>query len=144
MLERGNIKTPDGIFYHKEHCWAKDEGDHILVGWTDFAQQLSGTIKRVVTLEEDDEVGIGKPFGTISSGKWTGKIYAPVSGEIIEVNEDLEDEPSSINEDPYGEGWLIKVAPSNKDGDLATLMKPNPDFEAWLQKEIAEKNAMTG
>ena len=119
------------LMFHQE------EGKHILVGWTDFAQQLSGTIKRVVTLEEDDEVEIGKPFGTISSGKWTGKIYAPVSGEIIEVNEDLEDDPMLINKDSYGEGWIMKLKPSDKDGELANLFHGAavPDF---VKKEIAD------
>ncbi len=131
----------DDLYYHKEHCWARIEGDFVVVGFTDFAQKLAGTIKRVVTLEEEDEVGIGKPFGTISSGKWTGKIYAPVSGEIEEVNEEIEETPKLINDDPYGEGWIIKISPSDLDTDIGQLMKTGPEFEAWLKKEIEEKKA---
>jgi glycine cleavage system H protein len=134
--------TPDDVYIQKDHYWARVEGDVVVIGVTDFAQKMAGTIKRVVTLEEDDEVAQDKPFGTISSGKWTGKLYSPVSGEITEVNEDVEDEPSLINEDPYGEAWLIKVSPSNLDGDLANLMKPGPEFETWMKKEIVEKKAM--
>ena len=77
---------PDDLFYHEEHTYAKVEGDLVVVGVTDFAQKMAGTIKRVVTLEEDDEVQQGKPFGTLSSGKWTGKLYSPISGEIAEGN----------------------------------------------------------
>ena len=127
---------PENLYYHKEHNWARVEGDVVVVGITDFSQKLAGAIKRVETLEEDDEVTQDKPMGTISSGKWTGKIYAPFSGEIIEVNEDVEDEPNLINDDPYGDGWIVKIAPSNVDSEINNLMKVGPDFEAWLKGEI--------
>ena len=104
---------------------------------------MAGTIKRIVTLEEDDEVRQDKPFGTMSSGKWTGKLYSPVSGEIAEINEDVEDNPKLCNEDPYGEGWIIKISPSNLDADLSKLMKLGPEFETWIKKEIEEKKALT-
>jgi len=133
---------PEDLYYHKEHCWARVEGDTVIVGFNDFAQGIAGGIKRVVTLEEDDEVGQDKPYGTISSGKWTGKIYAPVSGEISEVNEDVEDEPGLINDDPYGEGWIIKISPENLDGDLANLKKVDGAFEGWMKGQIAEKKAL--
>jgi glycine cleavage system H protein len=132
---------PDDLFYHKEHCYAKQDGDVIVVGISDFAQQMAGTIKRVETLEEDDEVSQDKPFGTMSSGKWTGKLYSPVSGEIVEVNEDLEDEPSTINESPYGDGWIIKIKPEDP-GELEQLHKGGTDaFAAWMKEEIKEKKA---
>jgi glycine cleavage system H protein len=102
---------------------------------------MAGTIKRVETLEEDDEVSQDKPFGTMSSGKWTGKLYSPVSGEIVEVNEDLEDEPGTINESPYGDGWIIKVKPEDE-GELGNLQKGGTDeFAEWMKKEIVEKKA---
>ena len=129
---------PDDLFYHKDHYWARVDGDVVVVGLTDFTQQLAGTIKRVVTLEEEDEVEQDKPIGTLSSGKWTGKLYAPVSGEILEVNEDIEDEPKTINEDPYGEGWIIKITPSNLQGDLANLKKTGSEFETWMKSEITK------
>jgi glycine cleavage system H protein len=78
----------------------------------------------------------------MSSGKWTGKLYAPVSGEIEEINEDVEDDPKICNEDPYGEGWIIKIVPNNLDGDLSKLMKIGPEFESWINKEIQEKKAL--
>ena len=133
---------PEDLYFHKEHYWARIEGDVVVIGVSDFAQKLAGTIKRVVTLEEEDEIVRDKPIGTLSSGKWTGKLYAPVSGEIVEVNEDIEDEPNLINDDPYGKGWVIKVEPSNLEEDLASLKKPGPEFEAWMKKEIEEKKAL--
>jgi glycine cleavage system H protein len=95
----------------------------------------------VVTLEEDDEVQQGKPFGTLSSGKWTGKLYSPISGEIAEVNEELEDEPKLINDSAYGEGWIVKVKPSDS-GELDNLMKAGADFEKWMKEQIEEKKKM--
>ena len=133
---------PDELYYHKEHCWAGVKGDLVYVGITDFSQKMAGTVKRIATLEEEDEVSQDKPFGTMSSGKWTGKLYAPVSGEIEEVNEDVEDDPKLCNEDPYGEGWILKISPSNLNGDLSKLMKTGPEFEAWVKKEIVEKKAL--
>jgi glycine cleavage system H protein len=132
---------PDDLYYHTEHTYAKVEGDTVLVGVTDFAQKMAGTIKRVVTLEEDDEVQIGKPFGTMSSGKWTGKLYSPISGEITEVNEDLEDEPKLINDSPYGEGWIVKIKPDDM-GELDKLMKTGDDFAKWMTNEIEEKKKL--
>jgi glycine cleavage system H protein len=114
----------------------------VIVGITDFTQKLAGTIKRIETFEEGDEVIQDKPFGTLSSGKWTGKVYSPVTGEIVEVNEDVEDDPKLLNDDPYGDGWLIKVSPSDLDADLKQLMKTGPDFESWYKKQIEEKEAL--
>ena len=140
-MEVGKYTFPDDLYYHKEHCWARPEGDEVVVGITDFTQQLAGTIKRIATLEEDDEVTQDKPYGTVSSGKWTGKIYAPISGEITEVNEELEDNPSLANEDPYGEGWIIKIKPTNLDDDMSRLMKTGSDFKTYYEEQIADKEA---
>jgi glycine cleavage system H protein len=132
----------DDLFYHEEHCWVKKDGDTVIVGLNDFAQKMAGTIKRVVTLEEDEEVSQGKPCGTVSSGKWTGKIYSPISGEITEVNEELEDEPKLINDDPYGEGWIFKVEPEDMD-ELNNLMDINK-FAAWLPEEMKKDKYKSG
>jgi len=139
FMKIGKYNLPDDLYYHKEHTWLRVEDDLVVVGFSDFGAQLAGTIKRVVTLEEEDEVTQDKPFGTVSSGKWIGKLYAPVSGEIEEVNEDVEDEPELINEDTYGEGWIIKIAPSDLDGELGNLLKAGPELKAHLEKEVREK-----
>ena len=133
---------PEDLYYHKEHLYARVKDNLVIVGLTDFTQQMAGTIKRIVTLEEDDEVRQDKPFGTMSSGKWTGKLYAPVSGEIAEINEDVEDNPKLCNDDRYGEGWVVKISPSNLDSELKNLMKIGPDFQNWIKKEIEEKKKL--
>lgn len=137
-----DFEIPDGLYYHEEHCWAKKEGDAVIIGMTDFAQKLAGTIKRVVTLEEDEEVSQGKPCGTLSSGKWTGKIYSPISGEIVELNEELEDEPKLINDDPYGEGWIFKVEPSDED-EFDNLMDVNK-MSKWFPEELKKDKYKSG
>ncbi len=129
-------EMPDELYYHEEHAWARKEGESIVVGFDDFAQKMAGTIKRVALLDEGDEVQQGKPCGTISSGKWTGKFYSPISGEITEVNEDVVDEPKMINDDPYGEGWLFKVNLSNPD-ELTNLFQ-GEKMSSWLKEEIVK------
>jgi glycine cleavage system H protein len=129
-------EMPDDLYYHAEHTWVKKDGDTVTVGMNDFAQKLAGIIKRVQTLEEGDDIQKDKPCGTISSGKWTGKLYAPVTGEIIEVNEDVEDEPKLINDSPYDEGWIFKVKLTDE-GEVESLIK-GAAIEEWLKGEIVK------
>ena len=125
---------PDELYYHKEHSWARVKEKIIIVGVDDFAQKLAGEIVYVDLPYEGDEVVQNKPFATIESGKWVGKIYAPVSGEVVEVNEEVDDDASIINEDPYGKGWVVKIKPNNLD-ELNNLMK-GERVEEWIKKEI--------
>src|SRR5512136_2366122 len=124
---------PDELYYHKEHSYARVEGDLVVFGVTDFAQKAAGTIKRIVTLEPDDEIEQHKPYGTLSSGKWTGKMQSPLGGVIVETNALLEEKPKTVNESPYGEGWIVKVKPANLQEELQNLMRTGtPAFEQWL------------
>jgi len=132
---------PDDLYYHKEHTWAKVSGDVVIVGLNDFAQKLAGSIKTIRLLDTDEEVTQSQAAGSISSGKWSGKIYSPISGEISEVNEILEDEPNKVNQDPYGEGWLFKVR-NYKESELNNLMRPCAEFETWIRQQIKEKKEL--
>ena len=76
-----------------------------------------------------------KSFSSLESGKWVGKVFAPISGEIIEVNEELEDSPELINESPYDEGWIGKIKPSDLDSELGNLMKTGQEFEKFIDEE---------
>lgn len=122
MMKHKEYEVPEDVLYHAEHMWARKEGDVVVVGVTDFAQKLAGDIVYVDMPMEGDDVTKDKPFGTLETGKWVGKIYAPVSGEVEEYNEDVEDDALVINEDPYGKGWVIKITPENMD-DFDDLMK---------------------
>ena len=103
----------DDVKYHIEHMWARMEGDKVVIGITDFAQKLAGDIVYVDMPMDGDEISKDRPFGTIETGKWVGKLYAPVSGTVEEYNEEVEDDALIINEDPYDKGWIIKVTPDD-------------------------------
>ncbi len=135
-MEVEGFDLPDDLYYYHEHIWARVEGDLVTCGLTDFAQNLAGDVAFVNLPYEEDDVEQGKKAGTVETGKWLGTIYAPVSGEVTEVNEELEDEPSLVNEDPYGAGWffVIKMKDSS---ELESLLKGEKAVE-WLKNEIQE------
>ncbi|KYK35075.1 MAG: glycine cleavage system protein GcvH [Theionarchaea archaeon] len=141
-IEGYNI--PDDLYYEKNHYWARVEGNLVVVGATDYTQKAAGDFVYVELPYEGDKVEQGKPFATIESGKWTGRIYTPVSGEIVEVNEDLEDDYTMINQDPYGEGWIVKIKPSNLEEELKNLLHEKKEVEEWMKKEIELHKAETG
>jgi glycine cleavage system H protein len=113
---------PDELYYHEEHSWARVDGNRVRVGMTDFFQKEAGDIVFVDLPEEEDEVEQGEICGKIQSRKWIGRLVAPVSGEIVEVNEELEDEPTLINTDPYGKGWIVAIEASDLGSELESLM----------------------
>ncbi len=135
---------PDDLRYDKNHFWAKLEGDLVVTGATEFITKQAGEITFVDLPESDDEVTRGKPFGSIESGKWVGRIYAVVSGEIVEINELLQDEPEKINEAPYTDAWLCKIRPSNLEDDLAGLMQADDAFRAFLADEVKRVATQAG
>ena len=138
MVKHGEFDCPDELFYHKEHTWARQEGNIAIIGVTDFAQKMAGTVKRIVALEADDDIEKDKPVGTMSTGKWTGKLYCPVGGLITEYNEELDDDPSLVNNSPYGDGWIIKVEMTDPN-ELQSLMRSTTDdFKQWFEAEIAK------
>lgn len=127
---------PDDLYYHKEHFWARVEGDVVTIGTTDFAQKLAGQVVYIELPSTGKAVEQGKPCGSMESGKWVGRIYAPVSGKIEAINGELEDTPELINESPYDKGWMCKIKASNLQEELKSLMKADslPDF---IKSEIA-------
>ena len=106
-------EIPEGLIYTKEHEWIKVEGNEITVGITDYAQNALTDVVWVELPELGVSVKSMDSFANVESVKSVSEIYAPVSGEVTEINEDLEDAPETINTDPYGEGWIIKVSISD-------------------------------
>ena len=135
-MEHEGYVFPDDLKYEKNHFWAKVEGDLVVTGATEFISKQAGEITFVDLPEEGDEVTQGKPYGSIESGKWVGRIYTVVSGEIAEVNMDLEDEPEKMNEDPYGSAWICKIRPSNLQAEQAALMSADGAFKKFIEEEI--------
>ncbi|MEW5910961.1 MAG: glycine cleavage system H protein [Thermodesulfobacteriota bacterium] len=138
-MEVAGYNFPDEFYYDQNHFWARVEGDLVVMGTTDLTQKLAGEITFVDVPAEDDEVTQGKPFGSIESGKWVGRVYAPVSGAVAAGNEALEDEPELINADCYGAGWICKIKPSDLEAELGALMQGQA-YADWVQGEIDRMN----
>lgn len=128
-------EMPDELYYNEEHSWAKVEGSKVRVGMTDFFQREAGDIVFVDLPEEGDEVSQGEVCGKIQSRKWIGKLVAPVSGEVVELNEDLEDDPTLINQDPYGKGWILVIEAKDLESELKNLMQ-GEQVKAFIEREI--------
>jgi len=113
-------EVPDELRYTKEHEWIRIEGDNVVIGVTDYAQDALTDVVWVELPEIGSVVGSMESFASVESVKSVSEIYAPVSGEVLEVNDSLEDSPEQINEDPYGNGWICKMAISDPSelGDL--------------------------
>lgn len=107
------MNIPDNLKYTKEHEWVRLEGDVAVVGITDFAQGELGDIVFVEVETVDESLDADEVFGTVEAVKTVSDLFLPVAGEIVEFNEAVEDDPALVNNDPYGEGWLIKVKVSN-------------------------------
>lgn len=107
--------------YTTEHEWIKPEGEHYVVGITAFAQDQLGDIVYVELPKVGDLIEAGKAFGVIESVKTASDLFAPVSGEVVEVNAELVDQPQNVNDDPYERGWMLKVRISQAD-ELETLL----------------------
>src|SRR5512137_1204026 len=104
--------NPDDIKYHREHTWVRAEGKQATIGITDYAQQQLGDIVYVDLPEAETEVDADSELSEIESTKATSPVISPVSGMVVEVNDDLADSPEIINEDPYGNGWITVIAMS--------------------------------
>ncbi len=134
MADVQGYSLPDDLYYHKEHMWVRVEGNKAVVGMDDFSQKLAGELSYVELPGEGDEVSQDEVVGTYETGKWMGKLYAPVSGTVVKINTEVEDEPSLVNEDPYGKGWLFEIEMSNPD-EVNNLMRGEAAVK-WLEEEI--------
>jgi glycine cleavage system H protein len=100
---------PDDLKYHKEHDWARLEGDEAVLGITWFAQDALGELVHYEPPNEGDTISKDSTYGEVESVKAVSDVIAPLSGEVIEVNQKVVDEPETVNADPYGEGWLVRI-----------------------------------
>ena len=142
MSDLKGYDMPDELYYHEEHSWARVEGSRVTVGMDDMFQKEAGDIVFVDLPEEEDEVEQGEVCGKIQSRKWIGKLCAPVSGEIVEINEELEDDTSLINQDPYGKGWILVIEATDVENELANLMHGDsllPFIDQEIQRTEEEK-----
>lgn len=127
------MNFPEDIKYSKEHEWVRMNGNIATVGVTDFAQDQLGEIVFVELPDEGEEFEKDDAFGVVESVKSVNDIYAPLSGRVVEVNDPVVDSPEIANEDPYGEGWLIRIELSNAK-ELGELMSAK-QYEAYIKEE---------
>jgi glycine cleavage system H protein len=129
-----NFHVPEDYYYTKDHEWAQVDENIVTVGITEFAQQSLGEIVYVELPEEGEKVTQGERFGVVESVKAVSDLFAPVSGTVIEINQSLNDDPATLNDDPINNGWLIRIE-MDTEKELAALMRA-PDYK----KLIAENN----
>jgi glycine cleavage system H protein len=134
-MEIQGYNMPEDLYYEENHFWVKEEGDLLVMGMDDFAQKMAGEVVYIQLPEEGKSLTAGKKFAKIESGKWLGKVYAPVDGELAAVNEELETNPGLINEDCYGKGWMYKIKPENK-ADVKNLIHGADALKKWVLAEI--------
>ncbi|MFQ5540340.1 MAG: glycine cleavage system protein GcvH [Candidatus Binatia bacterium] len=129
---------PEGLKYSKEHEWVLVESDVAIIGITEYAQDELGDIVYVELPQVGEKISKDDPFGSVESVKAVSDIFAPISGSVLEVNDTLPDSPETINEDPYGDGWMIKVQMTDKD-ELKDLMN-SEDYAEFIEHKIEEES----
>ncbi|MFO7817969.1 MAG: glycine cleavage system protein GcvH [Desulfovibrionales bacterium] len=126
---------PEELKYTKSHEWIMVEGSQATMGITQFAQEQLGDITFIDLPEIGQQVTVGDEIGSVESVKAASEIYAPMNGEIVEVNENLEDEPEKINEDPYGAGWIAKIKFTELPSEMSTPLW-------WMGPDISTSRSM--
>ena len=128
--------TPEDLSYTKDHEWVRAKGDRATVGITDHAQHQLGDVVYVELPKVGDKFDASEPFGSVESVKAASEVYMPLGGSVIEVNESLNDSPEQVNENPYGDGWMIRIKidnPAQLDALLTSI-----EYEDYIKEEAAE------
>ncbi|MCL1978407.1 MAG: glycine cleavage system protein GcvH [Candidatus Bathyarchaeota archaeon] len=138
MVKVEEYDVPEGLYYSKDFTWIRVEDQKIRVGITDYAQKALREIVYTELPDIETEVKQNEPYGTLESVKAVSDLIAPVSGEIVEVNEEVLSHPEILNEDPYGRAWLLIIKPSNLQTELANLMDFDKAVE-WHKAQVQGK-----
>lgn len=132
MTTIDKYEFPDDLYYTPEHIWARVEGNVATIGMSQFGQELAGEIVYVEVPLVGREVKQGEHFMSMESGKWVGRVKAPISGKIVEANEEIEWESTLVNEDPYGQGWLAKIEMADASELDSVLRADSEEFAAMI------------
>ncbi len=136
MSQIHGYEFPPELYYDEHQQYARLEGDVVTIGFNDFAQAAAKAITFVQLPRVGRKVEQGKPFISVESGKWVGRLYAPVSGEVVAINQALEDEPGLINSDPFGAGWVVRLRTADT-APLSSLHRVDePGFADWFAQQI--------
>ncbi len=137
MASIGDFVLPDELYYHSEdHLWARVEGNRVRVGLDVVALASAQVISHIRLKPPGRSTPQNRPFGTMEAGKYVGPLRLPVAGKVIEVNENVLDDPGLVNRDPYGEGWMVLVEPEDLTRDLAVLIHGD-QLQSWLDQSVA-------
>ncbi|MFL6214430.1 MAG: glycine cleavage system protein GcvH [Blastocatellia bacterium] len=128
--------TPEDLTYTKDHEWVRAAGERVTVGITDHAQKQLGDVVYVELPRVGDKFESREPFGSVESVKAVSEIYMPIGGEVLEVNSALNEEPEKVNSDPYGEGWMVVLKPSNL-SEIDALLTAI-EYEDYIKEEASE------
>lgn len=137
MVKVNDYEVVEGLYYSKDYMWVKVEGDKVRIGVTDFAQKQLREIAFIGLPSAGDTLTAGAPFGTVESTKAITDLIAPISGTVEEINEEVGSKPDLLNEDPYGEGWLALLSPTDLKTELSELMGFDKAVE-WHKKAVEE------
>jgi glycine cleavage system H protein len=127
------MNFPDDLRYTREHEWARRKGKNVVVGITEYAQDQLGDVVYLELPDVGDPVKKGDSFGVVESTKAVSELFAPVSGKVVEVNDPLSDAPETVNEDPYEEGWMVVIEPSDP-AELEELLDAKA-YQAFVEEQ---------
>lgn len=125
--------VPEDLHYSKDHEWVRVDGDQAIIGVTDYAQDSLGDVVYVELPKVGDKFAANESFGSVESVKAVSEVFTPVTGEVVQINESLADEPEKVNSDPYGNGWMIRVRMSSS-GDVDSLLSA-AEYEDFTKAE---------
>ena len=125
--------VPEDLHYSKDHEWVRVDGDQAIIGITDYAQNSLGDVVYVELPKAEDEFAANEPFGSVESVKAVSEVFTPIAGTVVKINEALADEPETVNSDPYGAGWMIRLKMSNP-GEVDSLLTA-AEYEDFTKAE---------
>jgi glycine cleavage system H protein len=125
--------VPEDLHYSKDHEWVRVDGDQAIIGITDYAQNSLGDVVYVELPKAGEEFAANEPFGSVESVKAVSEVFTPIAGAVVQINESLADEPESVNSDPYGAGWMIRLKMANP-GEVDSLLTA-AEYEDFTKAE---------
>ena len=125
--------VPEDLHYSKDHEWVRVDGDQAIIGITDYAQNSLGDVVYVELPKAGDEFAANESFGSVESVKAVSEVFTPIAGAVVKINEALADEPETVNSDPYGEGWMIRLKMANP-GEVDSLLTA-AEYEDFTKAE---------
>ena len=129
------FEVPEDLYYTRDHAWVRIEGERIRIGITDFMQKMAGEITFIRLPRAGKVLEPDKTLFTLQSGKWSGKVLVPAAGTVVDINKELAVVPKSMNDDPYGNGWVAVMEPANM-ADVASLLLTGEQVVEFLKEEI--------